>query len=272
MKLLDYSVVITVHSGSKLDEFQGAIKSIFQQTHRSNDIIIVCDGEISSDLDLELTKISKKSEIRIVRLKKNIGPGPARNEGIEIAKNDYVGIMDSDDKASKTRFELQVAAIQKNPSLVIVGGQIEEFDDRNRAAARRIHEAPTSHEEIVKFGRRRSPFSAGVMVLSRKTFKQVGGFKSLRCGEDYELAMRMLKKGQGMNLPETVLTVYVGEDAISRRKSLARTKDFIKCRYLVFKEGYSTFFDFIITASAQLLIFAIPCSLASNIYVRFLRK
>ena len=59
----------------------------------------------------------------------NIGLTKSLNKGLSISKGKYIARMDADDISDEKRFELQYSFMEKNPSIVVCGTQIEYFGD-----------------------------------------------------------------------------------------------------------------------------------------------
>ena len=91
-----------------------SVNSVLSQTHKKFELIIIYD-----DTDLRMLKkikeIRKKDKrIRILINRKNIGAGKSRNNGIKIAKGNYIAFIDSDDLWNKKKLETQIKFMKKN--------------------------------------------------------------------------------------------------------------------------------------------------------------
>lgn len=97
------------------------IDSVTAQTLKDIEIIIVDDGsnEECATLCDELAK--GDSRIKVIH-KENAGVGLARNSGLEIARGEYVGFIDSDDYITSGMYEtLYTAALKHDADLVLSG-------------------------------------------------------------------------------------------------------------------------------------------------------
>lgn len=104
------SVIIPVYNVE--DYLVKSVDSVLNQTYRNLDIILVDDG--STDMSGEMcdTFAQQDERIRVIH-KKNGGLSDARNAGLEIAKGDYIGYIDSDDWAEPDMFETMVLNCEK---------------------------------------------------------------------------------------------------------------------------------------------------------------
>lgn len=101
-KNISVSVIVPVFNvGEYLRE---CLDSILNQT--INNIEIICGDGGSTDGSLEILKEYEKKDNRITVIsKKGSGYGQSVNECIDIAKGEYIGIVESDDKINKTMYE-----------------------------------------------------------------------------------------------------------------------------------------------------------------------
>src|SRR5262249_35304485 len=86
-----FSVVIPTYN--RLDFLRQAISSVWAQTNREYEIIVVDDGSTDGTMDYLL---SLGPNIKALR-QANSGPGAARNLGAKHASGRYVAFLDSDD-------------------------------------------------------------------------------------------------------------------------------------------------------------------------------
>lgn len=269
-----YSVLMTVYNKENPDFFTAAIQSMLSQTVKTDDFVIVCDGPLTSELEAVLETCVQKNPglFNIVRLQKNVGIGRATNVGLQHCCHDLVAKMDSDDIALPERCEKQLNMYSQNSELMVLGGYIEEFD-RDPETPFAIRCVPESNEEIRAFAKRRQPFNNQTVMYRRSAVNQVGGYRTLRRSEDYDLYLRMLHHGcQGANLMEVLTKVRVNREARMRRSSWDTLKGCVKSRWYAYSIGYSSLLDFLVCVIGELIITVSPGIMQKFIYKCFLRK
>lgn len=269
-----YSVLMSVYVKEKPANLSESLASILEQTIPPDELVLVCDGKLTDELNVIIKAFeSEYSEIfRSVRLLENVGTGMAANEGIKACQNELIAKMDSDDICVPDRFQRQLMMFLKNPKLDMVGGYIEEFDDATRKPIA-VKKTPISHEEILKYSKRRSPFNNQTLIYRKSFAQKVGGYTDIKRCEDYEFITKMLMAGAiGENLPEVLVKYRVTKDNYKRRKNWANTKSFIKVRWNLHKSGFSSLWDFFVPTAAQLILFIMPEKFTSWAYGKFLRK
>lgn len=122
------SVVMPVYNAEKyLDE---AIESILNQTYKDFEFIIINDG--STDKSLAIIEKYKNQDERIVLIsRENRGLIASLNEGIELAKGEYIARMDADDISLSQRFKKQLELMEKK-NLDICGCHYARKNSNNK--------------------------------------------------------------------------------------------------------------------------------------------
>jgi len=273
IRLPAYSVLMSVYAGEKPEFLRESIESMLNQTYPTDDLVLVCDGALTPELDEIVSRYEENYDcFHPVRIEKNEGTGYCANVGISACKHEYIVKMDSDDIALPQRCEMSLYTLAKHPEIDMLGAYIEEFDsDSGEFIA--VKKTPLSHKEIKKYSRRRNPFNNQTLVYKRSKAQSCGGYpRRTRC-EDYEFVVRMLSSGvRGRNIGKVLVKYRVTKGNYARRKNWANTKAFIEVRWRIFRSGYSRLSDLIIPCAMQLMIFVLPSSLTGKIYKRFLRS
>lgn len=110
------SVIIPTYNRSDL--IKETINSVLNQTHKNFELIIVDDG--STDNTKTVIESFKDNRIKYI-LQKHIGlPATGRNNGINIAKGDYIALLDSDDQWLPKKSEKQSEFMEKNPDILLI--------------------------------------------------------------------------------------------------------------------------------------------------------
>lgn len=109
------------------------LKSIQNQTFSDFELICIDDG--SKDNSLAFLKKASEQDPRVTVLsQENLGPGQARNVGLEHANGEYVIMLDSDDIYLSTMFEKMLNKAEKTNADVIVC-RSSEFDSTTSTIA-----------------------------------------------------------------------------------------------------------------------------------------
>lgn len=251
-----------------------SIESILNQTVRTNDFVLIEDGILTEELEKIVEKYEKEyPEIfNIVRLKENVGLGPALAIGIKECKNELIARMDSDDFSVPERCEKELFMFEKDNSLDMVGSNIIEFTEniKNVQAYRKL---PELDSEIKKYMRRRNPFGHPSVMFKKSKVLEAGNFKSYYLCEDYDMWIRMAKvNAKFYNIQEVLVYMRIGKDFYKRRGGIKYLKSILKFKREQYKNGFYSFKDYVITAGTSMVICLMPNFIRDIFYKKFLRK
>ena len=112
------SIIVPVYNVEKY--LEKCLDSLVNQTLDSYEIIVVNDGSPDNSQEIIDKYAAKYPDIVFAYKKKNGGLGDARNYGIDKARGEYIGFVDSDDWVDKKMFEAMYnMAKQENDDIVI---------------------------------------------------------------------------------------------------------------------------------------------------------
>ena len=117
------SVILPVYNAEKY--LAEAIDSILNQTFTDFEFIIINDGSTDNSLSILQSYQTQDSRIRLFS-RENKGIVMTMNEGIDLARGEWLARMDADDIAMPSRFERQLQHL-KETSADICGAWIEFF-------------------------------------------------------------------------------------------------------------------------------------------------
>lgn len=176
-----------------------AIESILAQTFEAFELIIVDDA--STDGTRGYLKSLRDSRVQTCYLPRNLGPGAARNEGIRRCRSDFLAVMDADDISMPARLEKQRALLLERPEICLTGSQYAYLGTDGHTGFG--GPLPVGHDALVENLRRgQNAIVNGSMMCRTQLLRQAGGYGTGRCGEDWDLFLRMARLGSLANLPD----------------------------------------------------------------------
>lgn len=274
VRFSDYSVLMSVYRKEKPVFLEQAMESIYNQTIKTNDFILVCDGPLNEGLDEVIAEMQKKfgTVLHVHRLPQNSGLGNALNVGIKDCKNALVARMDSDDIAYVDRCERQLQVFAKYPEISVCSGIVEEFTtDPQKVDTRRV--PPEKNDEIIKFAKSRNPFNHPCVMYKKSAVEAVGSYQDFYLLEDYYLWLRMLMAGyQGYNLQEPLLHMRAGSDMYRRRSDYRYAKSQIALLCYMRSRGFITYSQLIKGAVLRAGSSLAPNWLRQLMFEKILRK
>ncbi len=270
---MKFSVLISVYHRENPTFLDQALTSVENQTHCANEIVLVKDGPLTSELDDVIKQHIDSTNIlyTILVLTENVGLGVALTKGIEQCKYEWIARMDSDDIALPDRFEKQFSYIEKNPDADIVGSWICEFDE-DMHHCQKERKVPAAHDDLVKFAQYRNPLNHMTVIFKKSAVLDVGGYMPMNGFEDYYLWMRMILKGkQFANVSEVLLKARTGRGMISRRQGWQYAKDEVALEKAAYQLGFWSRLNLMRNLFTRVLPRLLPVFIVEKLY-NLLRK
>lgn len=268
-----FSVLISVYKKEKAEYLKQALQSVIDQTLKPTEIVIIKDGLLTKELDdcIEDFQRQHPKLFKIITFKKNRGLGLALRDGVKVCKYEYIARMDSDDISKPDRFEKQFNYLQKHPEIALLGTWITEFNKYENKPDT-VTKLPCTHQEIIKFAKRRNSFRHVTVVFKKTAVIQSGNYRDFLWFEDYDLFVRILQKGYiAANIPEYLVNVRADKDMFARRGGWQYLKQDYKFQKFLLKTKFIDKKDFTINITIRSIVRLIPNKLRSYLYKKVLR-
>lgn len=269
----NYSVLMSVYYKEKPEYLKEAIDSILNQTVKTDDFVIVCDGPLTEGLDKVIADYVKTYSglFTVYRLSRNIGLAKALNNGILQCKNELIARMDSDDISAPDRIEKQIAVINEKKADIVGANIIEFVGNINNTGNSRI--VPEKNEDIITFAKKRSPFNHPTIMYKKSAVIAAGFYEDYRFFEDYNLWATMLNMGyKGYNIQENLLYMRGGEEMYKRRGGFSYVGCIYRFKKHLKKIGFIGEKDFLVGVLGHAVVSIIPNGIREKIYSKLLRK
>ena len=127
----EISVIIPIYNTEQY--LKQCLNSIVNQTFK--DIEIICINDCSTDNSLQILQEFALSDkrIKIINLTKNSGVSNARNLGLNLAKGEYIYMLDSDDWLDDNYLETMLLKIKEaNSNIVINANFVNEYENQSK--------------------------------------------------------------------------------------------------------------------------------------------
>jgi len=198
---LKISVVIPTYN--RADFIVKAIKSVLNQTHKVDEIIVIDDG--STDNTKQLLKSFDTKYI----YQQNSGVSSARNLGIKLASHSWICFLDSDDIWEETKIQKQVEFHKNNPN-ILFSHTLEKWIFKNKIIKQnKSQQKPSGYcfennISLCKIG-------ASTVMIHKTILEDIGLFdENLKACEDYDLWLRILLKYPVGLIKEELITKIAG--------------------------------------------------------------
>lgn len=188
-----------------------AIESILAQTFSDFELLIINDG--STDTTLKIVRSYKDPRIRVVS-RPNKGLMKTLNEGVRLAQGKYIARQDADDLSAPERFALQVARLDADDSLGMIGSNYIIIDE----AGKHVGETQvfTHHDDLAVAEPVSNQFGHGSIMVRSKLIRRLKGYdETVGYVEDYDLWSRLAQVSRIANTKESLYFWRRNYDGIS---------------------------------------------------------
>ena len=210
---------MSVYCKEKPAYFDLSLESILiNQTLPPDEFVLVCDGELTPELESVIGKYQTKfPDVLTVYRKENGGLGKALNFGLPKCSYPLVARADSDDVCAPQRFEKQVKYMEDHPDVSVISSYIDEFDEDWRKPMQ-VKTLPLSHDELYEWAKFRNPLNHMAVMMKRDEILGIGSYHHVPYSEDYELWVRVLINGMKIgNVGEVLVHARTGNGMVKRR-------------------------------------------------------
>ena len=224
------TVLMSVYN-ENVDILSAAIESILNQTYKEFRFLIIIDNRRNVDA-INTIKKYQEADSRIVYLinDKNLGLALSLNRGIEVIDTEYIARMDADDISSPDRLEKQLAFIQSNSTVSLIGCNVVYMAPDGSTIAKRGM-IPTDLKAIAKTMKYQNVLNHPTFFGKTTTFKKYK-YRELRYSQDYDFVCRLLEHGEiVLNLPDYLLR-YRTNPNVSENKRVEQKITMISIREL----------------------------------------
>lgn len=124
-RILPVTVIIPCYNC--VSTIEKTLQSVISQTFQPSEIILIDDCSTDGTSDLLKTSIGQYSNVKLVTLSINVGPGKARNVGWDMATQPWLAFLDADDVWHVDKLKIQWECILNNGHVVICGHETSLF-------------------------------------------------------------------------------------------------------------------------------------------------
>lgn len=194
-----------------------AIESILEQTYHDFEFLIMND--CSSDPRVEDVVLSYEDKrIRYIKNSNNLGISGARNKLIELARGEYLAVMDHDDVSLPERLQKEADYLDEHPEIGVVGCAVRYI---GTSKFRRLPEDDNELREALVFY---SPFCHPATMIRKSVLQKnkIAYEAAFSPAEDYALWSRLMGVTKFANLPDVLFEYrdYAGNTTHSQKEKI----------------------------------------------------
>lgn len=182
------SVIIPVYN-VKREYLVECLESILKQSYSNFEIILIDDNSSNIETLDTLKEYENNSKIKIKYRKTNGMISVASNDGIKLAKGEFLVLVDNDDKLDQNAFYYLVEALNKDRTLDFIYTDEDKMDIHGKYFE--PHFKPDySPDTLMGMN-----YICHLSCLRTSLVREVGGFRKEYDGsQDYDLFLRILDK------------------------------------------------------------------------------
>lgn len=194
------SVIMPAHNAEKYIE--EAVSSVLSQTYKNWELLILDD--CSSDCTAEIAEYlaSLDTRIRLLRNPQNMGVAKTRNRGFDIAKGEWIALLDSDDVWHSDKLEKQMA-VAGRAGADIIYCSYALVNESGAYLSDYIVPETTSYDAMLK----ESVLSCSTVLIHQPILLN-HRFSTTCYHEDYAFWLELLRDGYKAAASREILTDY----------------------------------------------------------------
>lgn len=208
---IDVSVIMPVHNGERF--VAQAVESVLAQTHASLELIVIDDASTDASLDLVREYAKRDQRIRITSTGSASGsPAVPRNLGLDLARGNYVALLDSDDIWRSDKLARQLAYMREKKAVLCYTAYCRISEDGQELQQVRVPPS-LSYRQLLQ--------NTAIAASSAMFDRNLAGDErfSRRGHEDYAFWLQMVRKhGACFGLDEVLLQYRVVGGSVSSGK------------------------------------------------------
>jgi len=221
-KLPLVSVIIPAYNHQ--DYIEEAICSVLEQDYSNLEVIVVDDGSTDETPNIVEKVLNKSRKPNKYIKQRNQGAHVALNEGIRLAKGEFISILNSDDFYQDGRItKFVITAFQTKADFLFSKvrhiGEKGEILPLSFPMVSIYHNAleekewfPTKSFELLRYN---YSISTGNFFFSRRLYEILGGFNNYKLCHDWDFILRALIYDEPFFVDETLMSYRVhGQNTI----------------------------------------------------------
>ncbi len=197
------------------------LDSVLNQTFTDFEFLIINDGSTDRSPEVLRSYAARDSRIRLIE-RENRGFVPSLNQGLELARGEFLARIDADDLCTPTRLADQVEHLRAHPDCVLVGGFVQLIDHKDRPL--RTLRLPIDHADIDRHhlaGHTSIPHPVATFRLAAA--KALGGYNPrYESAEDLDLWLRLAEVGTLHNIPRVLVRYRQHDNSMSSTRAAAQ--------------------------------------------------
>lgn len=190
------SLITVVLNGG--DTVSRTFESVFAQYYQPIEYIVIDGGSTDGSVDLIR---QHETSLAYWISEPDRGISDAFNKGLEIARGDYIGLLNADDWLSPDQIGTAVRTLQSSKAGFVFGDLLYHAPNGTP-----LHQIQGDSDYISKIRSRMPALNHPTMLVKRQVFNDIGGFdRRYQVAMDYDWVLRAHLAGHRGRYAETIL-------------------------------------------------------------------
>lgn len=246
-------VTVIIPSFNYRDYIEQALESVFNQTFKNYEVIVVDDGSKDGSYEFLKTQYAAQGRIKLIchENHRNLGLGKSLEVGLSEATGNWVAILECDDIWEPNCLEHRVAAVQKSASIFFCSNKIRilKMDEVSGWLDDYVYRVQ-SKLSLRQKGKTASGFKIGneiyyenlfptfsCMFFNKDALKKLNFNSPVTSWLDWYLYIQLAKAGDCCFLDEPLTLWRIHKDSQNSKNGVVRyLSDFYKFRKAIFKQ------------------------------------
>lgn len=246
-------VTVIIPSFNYRDYIEQALESVFNQTFKNYEVIVVDDGSKDGSYEFLKTQYAAQGRIKLIchENHRNLGLGKSLELGLSEATGNWVAILECDDIWEPNCLERRVAAVQKSASILFCSNKIRilRMDEASGWLDDYVYRVQ-SKLSLRQKGKTASGFKIGneiyyenlfptfsCMFFKKDALKKLNFNSPVISWLDWYLYIQLAKAGDCCFLDEPLTLWRIHKDSQNSKNGVVRyLSDFYKFRKAIFKQ------------------------------------
>lgn len=182
------SVIMPAYNAQEYIE--AAIRSVMGQTYTNWQLLVIDDGSSDNTYQIVEKLVQADSRVLLLRNESNLGVAKTRNRGLDLARGQYVALLDSDDLWRPQKLERQISLAEKEQADIVYCSYAIVNEGGEKVCGDFVVPPTTDMEQMLV----KSVISCSTALLSRKITQQYR-FDPAYYHEDYVYWLDLMRDG-----------------------------------------------------------------------------
>lgn len=184
-----FSVVIPVYNVAD-NMLRECIDSVLAQTYKNFEIILVDDASTQTSVRKVLGEYEGRDGITVIYREKNGHISRTTNDGIHVAKGEFIALCDCDDLYAPNALYEIAKKLNEDPSLDFIYTDEDKVDEKGKKRENPFFKPDWSPDTFMSF-----MYTCHLSVYRRTLLEELSGVRvGFEGSQDYDLVLRVMEK------------------------------------------------------------------------------